>query len=137
MNPKPGFARDRRQAITSLLALLGVAGLAVEHLAEPPPGALRSWRRTLAHVLNLDERRIAPLCTARARAQLAAHFDACEAQLTQLQTATSPTALKSLIRRQIAADYARGNIVDVDGWQLASTEALVIALVASLTPALA
>jgi hypothetical protein len=34
------------------------------------------------------------------------------------------------IRRAIQEDYANGNLVRVDGWFLASTEALILALTA-------
>jgi hypothetical protein len=120
---------NRRKVTAALAALLGVAGLATNELLagrETAAGA-ETLARKLADLLQLDERSVACMCTARARAQLVSHFDRCSEQIAQLQRAADPAALKRTLREQIEADYLRGDIVDVDGWQLASTEALVIA----------
>jgi hypothetical protein len=123
---------NRREATAALAALLGVAGLATNELLagrETAAGA-GTLARKLADLLQLDERSVACMCTPRARAQLVSHFDRCSERLAQLQQGADPAALKRTLREQIEADYLRGDIVDVDGWQLASTEALVIAVYA-------
>lgn len=48
----------------------------------------------------------------------------------ELAGATTPARLRAKIRRTIRQDYADGNLVRVDGWYLAATEALVLALTA-------
>ncbi len=123
---------NRRNVTAALAALLGVAGLATSELlaGRKTAAGTDTLARQLAEVLQLDERSVARMCTARARAQLATHFDRCSGQIAQLQQGGDPASLKRIIREQIQADYSRGAIVDVDGWQLASTEALVIAVYA-------
>jgi hypothetical protein len=125
---------NRRKVTAALAALLGVAGLGSKQLLAGRGTAADSFARNIAAVLQLDEGSVASMCTARARAQLTSHFDRCSQQVAQLQQgAGDPTSLKRLIRERIEADYLRGDIVDIDGWQLASTEALVLAVYA-LTP---
>jgi hypothetical protein len=48
----------------------------------------------------------------------------------ELAGATTNRELRATIRRAIQQDYANGNLVDVDGWFLAATEALILALTA-------
>jgi hypothetical protein len=48
----------------------------------------------------------------------------------ELAGATTPAQLRTKIRRAIQHDYANGNLVRVDGWYLAATEALILALTA-------
>lgn len=125
---------NRRKVTAALAALLGVAGLGSNQLLAGRRTAADSLARKIAAVLQLDEGGVASMCTARARAQLTSHFDRCSKQVAQLQQGADPASLKRIIRERIEADYLRGDIVDIDGWQLASTEALVLAVYA-LTPA--
>lgn len=125
---------NRRKVTAALAALLGVAGLGSIQLLAGRRTAADSLARKIAAVLQLDEGSVASMCTARARAQLTSHFDRCSKQVAQLQQGADPASLKRIIRERIEADYLRGDIVDIDGWQLASTEALVLAVYA-LTPA--
>ncbi|HET9448030.1 MAG TPA: hypothetical protein VFO35_17320 [Steroidobacteraceae bacterium] len=127
---------NRRKVTASLAALLGLAGMGGNQLL---PGrrnaaAADSIARRIAEVLQLDPGSVASMCTARARAQLTSHFVRCGSRVAELQQGSDTAALKRIIRERIQADYLRGDIVDIDGWQLASTEALVLALYA-LTPA--
>ena len=48
----------------------------------------------------------------------------------ELAGARTDSELRSTIRRAIQQDYANGNLVRVDGWLLAATEALILALTA-------
>jgi hypothetical protein len=116
--------RTRREAITACIALLGVAGIA--------PVVTRvgsSFADRLLQALQLDASKLNALCSARARAQLAEHLSASGVQVARIES--SEQALLSTLRRFVAEDYANGDIVDVDGWQLASTEALMIAVLAA------
>jgi hypothetical protein len=126
---------NRRKVTAALAALLGMAGLGSNQLLAERRTAADGLARRIAAVLQLDEGNVASMCTARARAQLTAHLQRCSKQVAQLQQgADDRTSLKRIIRERIEADYLRGDIVDIDGWQLASTEALVLAVYA-LTPA--
>lgn len=125
---------NRRKVTAALAALLGVAGLGSIQLLAGRRTAADGLARKIAAVLQLDGGSVASMCTARARSQLTSHFDRCSKQVAQLQQGADPASLKRIIRERIEADYLRGDIVDIDGWQLASTEALVLAVYA-LTPA--
>ena len=48
----------------------------------------------------------------------------------ELAGARTDSELRVTIRRAIQQDYANGNLVRVDGWFLAATEALILALTA-------
>ena len=48
----------------------------------------------------------------------------------ELAGATTDGQLRLTIRRAIQEDYAKGHLVRVDGWYLAATEALILALTA-------
>jgi hypothetical protein len=48
----------------------------------------------------------------------------------ELAGAMTDAQLRTTLRRAIQEDYVRGNLVQVDGWFLAGTEALILALTA-------
>jgi hypothetical protein len=130
-NAEPGFVRDRRTVVATLASLLGLTGLASGKfvgMQDTTFGA--SPLACMLATLQLDERGVASLCTARARSQLALHVSRCGEQIARLQKRADVASSKRFLREQIEGDYSRGAIVDIDGWQLASTEALIIALVA-------
>ncbi len=115
----------RRETLAACLAMLGAATLT------SVTGSADSFADKLARALRLDASKLGALSSPRARAQLAAHLRSCRAQLTSLEaSSSSESAVLSSLRELIAEDYARGRIVDIDGWQLASSEALVIAALA-------
>ncbi|HKU15982.1 MAG TPA: hypothetical protein VJQ52_16425 [Steroidobacteraceae bacterium] len=127
-----GFVRDRRRVLAALTALLGLAGLASSRLiaGRKTEASSDDLARTLMDALQLDEHSMARMCTARGRSQLVSHMSGCGEQIAQLQQRIDAASLKRVVRQQIEIDYSRGAIVDVDGWQLAATEALVIAICA-------
>jgi hypothetical protein len=51
-------------------------------------------------------------------------------EVSSLQEQGTDSELRMTIRRAIQEDYASGNLVRVDGWFLAATEALILALTA-------
>lgn len=125
-----GFDRERRRVVAVLTAVLGLAGLASNELVDlGMPGKVDGLARKLANALQLDARSVAPMFTARGQLQLASHVGQCGEQIAQLQR-LSEASLKRVVRAQIEADYSSRAIVDVDGWQLAATEALIIGICA-------
>jgi len=116
----------RRETLAACLAMLSAATLT------SVTGRADSFADKLARALQLDASRLGALSSPRARAQLAAHLRSCRAQFISLEASlSSESAVLSSLRELIAEDYARGRIVDIDGWQLASSEALVIAALAA------
>lgn len=62
--------------------------------------------------------------------QLTGALGAYDARWRQLSLAESARTLRYELARSIQQDFRKGAIVEVDGWQLASTEAMVLALLA-------
>jgi hypothetical protein len=66
----------------------------------------------------------------RLLARDAAPLDQAASLRVKLTAVDGRAARRSALRQQAAQDYARGNVVLVDGWVLSRTEAQLCALVA-------
>ena len=88
-------------------------------------------RDQLLAALGLDRQQTARLLDSEVARQEIERIAATWPQRSrELAGATTDSQLRATIRRAIQEDYANGNLVHVDGWFLAATEALILALTA-------
>jgi len=124
----------RRRVLLAAVAALGVAcGASLgapKLLARTRAG--KPGRDRLLAALGLDGIALSALVNhARTREQLAAVLRACGPRARTLRQFSTDYELRATLRRWIAEDFENGALVEVDGWQLASSEALVLALLAN------
>jgi hypothetical protein len=112
-----------RQAVTVAAGICCAAGA----LTELAP----LERDRLLAALGLERRQAARILDSEVARQEIERIAATWPQRRlELAGATTDRQLRMTIRRAIQEDYANGNLVRVDGWFLASTEALILALTA-------
>jgi hypothetical protein len=112
-----------KQAVTVAAGVGCVAGSFIELAAVE--------RDRLLAALGLEPQQAAGLLDCEVvRRQMERIADTWPQRRLELAGATTPAQLRTKIRRAIQHDYANGNLVRVDGWYLAATEALIRALTA-------
>jgi hypothetical protein len=88
-------------------------------------------RDRLLAALGLERDQTARILDSAVARQEIEHIAATWPQRSlELAGARTDSELRMTIRRAIQEDYANGNLVRVDGWFLAATEALILALTA-------
>lgn len=88
-------------------------------------------RDRLLAALGLKREQAARILDSEVARQEIEHIAATWPQRSlELAGARTDSELRMTIRRAIQEDYANGNLVRVDGWFLAATEALILALTA-------
>jgi hypothetical protein len=117
--------QDRRRFCRTALGIMTLG------IAASAPALLPHSRDSLHDIAALfrhpeSARRIGERLLARDAAPL----DQAASLRVKLTAADGRAARRSALRQQAAQDYARGNVVLVDGWVLSRTEAQLCALVA-------
>jgi hypothetical protein len=124
---------SRRDALLSVLAALAAA-------CRPSADTLRLVTGTnptagdhrLLVALGLDDIAFSALIEhAPTRNQLAQILSECRPRCQELSTLGTDGEVRATLCRWIAEDFACGALTAVDGWQLARSEAMILALLAA------
>jgi hypothetical protein len=124
---------SRRDALVSVLAALGAA-------CRPSADTLRlvtgnnptAGDHRLLVALGLDGIVLSALLEhAPSRNQLAQILGECRPRCQELSTVGTDREVRATLCNWIAEDFACGALTEVDGWQLARSEAMILALLAA------
>jgi hypothetical protein len=125
--PTRPTSRERRTFLKQAITL--AAGVCC--VVSPLPEIARLERERLLAALGLKPGQAARVLDSEGVRQEIVRIAATWPRRSlELAGATTHEQLRATIRRAIQQDYANGNLVRIDGWFLAATEALVLALAA-------
>lgn len=127
--------KSRRQVVFAVLASLGVARsrpLGAAGRVGALSGCTATRERLLAAtgLMRIDSTPL--LQHAPTRRQLEEVANRCGPKWLRLGAVGSQRKLAATLRGWIVADYENGRLTEIDGWQLAESEAMLLAVHAGL-----